>query len=289
MDPRIQKHFCAIRRQSQCELRKLLHDQLHIFKEISEPVKSKEGAHFIRIGPPARIDLFIYFVNIVWRTENYGDIVFELLNMINNLRKHPQQLFWAPSNFLILNLQLLSKLFPHIDATPQPAFFPHTLPWRKSRLYHFKSNSSEKIEKSTYLTRRSDTTDSFRSRNEVNMLHTLNFLNSMIFRNDFLAYLKAAQEATRRDFLQLQLLICSVELVALPKIDFIGFWQKAKIQIQKVLKLVARLFWQKITSLGCAFLHSTILPLISWKWISHTLSDTSSLSNVMKPKPKIFL
>lgn len=39
------------------------------------------------------------------------------------------------------------------------------------------------------------------------------------------------------------------------------------------------------TSFGCAFLHSTILPLISWKWISQTLSATSSLSNVTNPKP----
>lgn len=43
-----------------------------------------------------------------------------------------------------------------------------------------------------------------------------------------------------------------------------------------------------ITSFGWAFLHSTIFPLISWKWISQTFSTLSSLSNVMKPKPKNF-
>lgn len=32
--------------------------------------------------------------------------------------------------------------------------------------------------------------------------------------------------------------------------------------------------------------YNTILLLISWKWISHTFSTTSSLSKVTKPKPK---
>ena len=44
-----------------------------------------------------------------------------------------------------------------------------------------------------------------------------------------------------------------------------------------------------MTSLGCAFLHSTILLLISWKWTSHTLSTVSSLLKVTKPKPRCLL
>ena len=44
-----------------------------------------------------------------------------------------------------------------------------------------------------------------------------------------------------------------------------------------------------MTSLGWAFLHSTILWLISWKWTSHTLSTVSSELKVTNPKPLCLL